>query len=146
MAPDSYWKDSGEWPPWRKQLKGIDDPIAEDSFTYRNSDGKRVKARVVIGHPKPVPKGFGTEWYCPLIIEGWHLSGVSPVMGMGPVTALVNAGSVVRAFLEETVLKVPARGSSPTSKRQPPRKQPAKASAKKSARPSKQARRRRTGV
>jgi hypothetical protein len=36
-ATDSYWADSGESPPWRKQLKSIDDPIAEHRYAYRNA-------------------------------------------------------------------------------------------------------------
>lgn len=108
MPPDSYWRDTGEWPPWRKQLKTIDDPFVEETFTYRNAEGKRVSSRVVIGHPRPVPKGFGDSWYCPVIIEGWYV-GIRPILSVGPVGALVNASSAVGAFLKEVVWVVPEK-------------------------------------
>lgn len=104
---DPYWHDSGEWPPFRKQLKGIEDPVAEERFTYRDADGKRVTSRVVIGRPSPAPKDFGEEWYCPVIIEGWT-AGVDPVLSTGPIGALVNAGLLVRAFLHEHVFPAPS--------------------------------------
>jgi hypothetical protein len=103
MPPDSYWKDSGKRPSFRKQLKAIDAPVAEERFTYRNAQGKRITSRVVIGRPEPAPKDSGADWYCPVLIENWHLKGIVPILSMGPVGALVNAGSVVRAFLEEVL-------------------------------------------
>jgi hypothetical protein len=101
-ATDSYWADSGESPPWRKQLKSIDDPIAEHRFTYRNAEGKRATCRVVMGHPHPAPKGYGGEWYCPVLISGFTV-GIQPVPGMGPLSAVLNAASMIRGVLDENV-------------------------------------------
>jgi hypothetical protein len=126
-SPDFYWKDSGEYPPWRKQLKEIADPVAEERFTYRTPDGKKVTSRIVIGHPRPVPKDFGDEWYCPVIIEGRYI-GIKPILGMGPVTALTNAGTAVRMFLEEVVF-----ASERTSKKVNPGRRTARGSRQKKA-------------
>lgn len=140
-------QDSGKYPSWRKQLKTIDDPVAEDSFTYSTSEGKRVTSRIVIGHPKRVPKAFGKDWYCPLIIEG-ETVGIRPVLGIGPVDAVMNAGSVIRQFLEENVfypgIKLPWYHPEPktkakrapakkTAKPSPRKKKPAKPSSRKRA-------------
>lgn len=108
-------QDSGAWPPWRTKLKSIDDPIAEESFTYRTPKGENVTSRVVIGRPRRVPRGHGDAWYCPLLIEG-ETVGIMPVLSLGPVGAIVNAGSVVRQFLEEKVFYPKSRKVRPRRK------------------------------
>lgn len=86
---------------WLPMLSRIDDPVAEDIWR-----GLHKTARIVVGRPQPLPEGAPARWYCPLIIEG-HLPGIKPVLGMSPVTALVNAMSLVRRFFEENPEIVP---------------------------------------
>ena len=84
---------------WRPELTEIDDPVAENRWSYVASDGSKKVSQIRVGHPKPLPAGKETGWYCPLLIEG-HTNGIKPVMGVGPVDALMNAMILVRRFYE----------------------------------------------
>jgi hypothetical protein len=85
---------------WRPQLTSIDDPIAEDHWSYTASDGSTKVSRILVGRPQPLPGEEDRAWFCPLSIAG-HMPGIKCVMGVGPVDALMNAMTLVRRFFEE---------------------------------------------
>ncbi|HEX8703105.1 MAG TPA: hypothetical protein VF815_29985 [Myxococcaceae bacterium] len=85
---------------WLPQLTSIDDPIADDLWSYENDDGTLHVARVTIGRPVPIPKDPNGDWYCPLRIEH-RTPEVLCVVGVGPVDALVNASRVVSDHFHE---------------------------------------------
>jgi hypothetical protein len=87
---------------WLPQLTSIDDPVADDFWSYENDDGVQHIARVTIGRPVPIPGDSNGNWYCPLRIE--HRASDSEILcmvGVGPVDALVNAARVVRDHFHE---------------------------------------------
>jgi hypothetical protein len=101
---------------WRPQLTTIDDPIAEDLWSYTAIDGSTKVSRLIVGRPQPLPGEADQTWYCPLSIEG-HLPGIKCIMGVGPVDALMNAMTLVRRFFEEQADVTPRAG--PSSKKGP---------------------------
>jgi len=87
---------------WLPQLTSIDDPVADDFWSYENDDGVKHVARVTIGRPAPIPNDPNGNWYCPLRIE--HRASPSEILcmvGVGPVDALVNAARVVSEHFHE---------------------------------------------
>jgi hypothetical protein len=88
---------------WLPQLTSIEDPIADDFWSYERDDGVQYVARVTIGRPEPVPADPGGHWYCPLLIA--HNRGPAAkilcMVGVGPVDALINAGRVARDHFHE---------------------------------------------
>ncbi len=87
---------------WLPQLSAIDDPIADDVWSYENDDGVQHTARVTLGRPVQVPGDPGGHWYCPLRIEHRGLaSKIECMVGVGPVDALVNATRVVSEHFRE---------------------------------------------
>lgn len=87
---------------WLPQLTSIDDPIADDFWSYENDEGVRHVARVMIGRPTPIPNDPQGNWYCPLYIEHRETpSKVLCMVGVGPVDALVNASRVVSDHFHE---------------------------------------------
>lgn len=97
---------------WRPRLTTIDDPIAEDHWSYATKDGETKVSRIVVGRPQPLPGEADRAWYCPLSIEG-YLPGIKCVMGVGPVDALMNAMTLVRRFFEEHSDVTPRAGVPP---------------------------------
>jgi hypothetical protein len=85
---------------WLPQLTSIDDPIADDIWSYENDDGVKRTARVTIGRPVPIPNDSNGDWYCPVRIEP-GLAGIDCVVGVGPVDALCNASRLVKNFFHE---------------------------------------------
>jgi hypothetical protein len=78
---------------WRPKLTEINDPIADDYWSYRTEDGAKRTSRVTIGRPALLADG--TNWYCPMYFE--HVTrGIDYAMGVGPVDALMNAMYFVR--------------------------------------------------
>jgi hypothetical protein len=78
---------------WRPKLAAIDDPIADDYWSYETRDGTRRTSRVTIGRPAPLLDK--KDWYCPLLFE--HVTeGIYYAYGVGPVDALMNAMYFVR--------------------------------------------------
>jgi hypothetical protein len=78
---------------WRPKLTSIDDPIAEDYWSYRTEDGAKRTSRITIGRPTPLEDGH--DWYCPMYFE--HVTpGIDYAFGVGPVDALMNAMYFVR--------------------------------------------------
>lgn len=80
---------------WRPNITTIEDPIAEDLWSYPEN-GKTTTVRIQVGRPRQLDDN--SDWYCPLLIEG-HLP-AKPVFGAGPVDALMNAMGLVRSFFE----------------------------------------------
>jgi hypothetical protein len=78
---------------WRPKLAAIDDPIADDYWSYETRDGTRRTSRVTIGRPAPLADK--RDWYCPILFE--HVTeGIYYSYGVGPVDALMNAMYFVR--------------------------------------------------
>jgi hypothetical protein len=78
---------------WRPELAAIDDPIADDYWSYETRDGTRRTSRVTIGRPAPLADK--RDWYCPILFE--HVTeGIYYSYGVGPVDALMNAMHFVR--------------------------------------------------
>jgi hypothetical protein len=78
---------------WRPKLTSIDDPIADDYWSYRTEDGTKRTSRITIGRPALLEDG--THWYCPMYFE--HVTpGIDCAFGVGPVDALMNAMYFVR--------------------------------------------------
>lgn len=111
---------------WRPKLSSIDDPIADDYWSYKAAGAKRT-SRVTIGRPVPLPDG--TDWYCPLFFE--HVTpGIDYAMGVGPVDALMNAMYFVRRHFYEFDDVTPRATPKAAAKRPRAKK---RAAAKKSA-------------
>jgi hypothetical protein len=78
---------------WRPKLTAIDDPIADDHWSYRTEDGAKRTSRITIGRPALLADG--SHWYCPMYFE--HVTqGIDYAFGVGPVDALMNAMYFVR--------------------------------------------------
>lgn len=97
---------------WRPKLSSIDDPIADDYWSYKTRDGTRRTSRVTIGRPAPLPDK--RDWYCPILFE--HVTeGIYYSYGVGPVDALMNAMYFVRrrfyALKEVQPRAVPTTGT-----------------------------------
>ncbi|MCY1043618.1 hypothetical protein OV208_20025 [Corallococcus sp. bb12-1] len=74
-------------------LSAIDDPIADDYWSYETRDGTRRTSRVTIGRPASLVDK--KDWYCPILFE--HVTdGIYYSYGVGPVDALMNAMYFVR--------------------------------------------------
>jgi hypothetical protein len=78
----------------------VDDPIAEDKWSYRDSNGDTKVSRITIGRPRQWPKEQRGDWLCPLEIEHFT-DGVHAIVGVGPVDALMNAMGLVKAFADQ---------------------------------------------
>lgn len=78
----------------------IEDPVAEDTWSYVNSDGQTQVSRITVGRPRPWPGNVHGDWLCPLEIEH-YTDGIHAFVGVGPVDALMNALGVVRGFAEQ---------------------------------------------
>lgn len=114
---------------WRPKLTAINDPIADDYWSYRTEDGAKRTSRVTIGRPALLADR--TNWYCPMYFE--HVTrGIDYAMGVGPVDALMNAMYFVRRrfyeFDDVTPRAKPATAAkSPRAKKsQPSRTKPMK--------------------
>lgn len=78
---------------WRPKLTAINDPIADDHWSYETRDGTRRTSRITIGRPAPLANK--RDWYCPILFE--HVTeGIYYSYGVGPVDALMNAMYFVR--------------------------------------------------
>jgi hypothetical protein len=86
-------------PPPRRG-RAFDDPIADDWWKHNAGSTPGKVTRVTIGRPVPLPDG--SDWYCPISIEGFHSPKVQPSYGVGPVDSLMNAMHLVKVFFEVT--------------------------------------------
>jgi len=87
---------------WLPSLTSIDDPVADDFWSYENDEGVQHIARVTIGRPAPIPGDTNGDWYCPVRIE--HASAKAEIVcmvGVGPVDAMINATRVVSDHFHE---------------------------------------------
>jgi hypothetical protein len=104
---------------WRPTLTAIEDPIADDTWTYKTRSGLLRTSRVTIGRPAPLKDK--RDWYCPVLFE--HVTdGIHYAYGVGPVDALMNAMQFVRRRFM-TFKDVRPRATVKASKR-PARKSP----------------------
>ncbi len=100
---------------WRPKLTAINEPIADDYWSYELQDGTRRTSRVVIGRPAPLPDK--KDWYCPILFE--HVTeGIYYSYGVGPVDALMNAMYFVRRrFLALKQVQPRAKPTAPSRRR-----------------------------
>jgi hypothetical protein len=104
---------------WRPKLTSIDDPIADDHWSYRTEDGTKRTSRITIGRPALVEDG--KTWYCPMYFE--HVTqGIDYAFGVGPVDALMNAMYFVRRRFFEFDDVIPRSKPKAATKRPPPAK------------------------
>lgn len=89
-------------------LDRVDDPVAEDIWSYADDSGESRVSRIAIGRPQPWPGDVQGDWLCPIEIEHFT-DGVRGIVGVGPVDALMNAMGVVKAFAD-TIGKFAPRG------------------------------------
>jgi hypothetical protein len=82
------------------KLTTIDDPVADDLWSYEGDAGVQHVARVTIGRPAPISGDPNGDWYCPLRIEH-RTPEILCMVGVGPVDALGNAMRVVSDHFHE---------------------------------------------
>lgn len=100
---------------WRPKLTAIDDPIADDYWSYRTENGTKRTSRITIGRPAQLEDG--RSWYCPMYFE--HVTrGIDYAFGVGPVDALMNAMYFVRRRFYEFD-EVTPRSKPKTAAKQP---------------------------
>lgn len=82
------------------EITEIKDPIAQDVWKTKGKDEKTISHRIVIGHPHQESEDDNSDWYCPVMIEGF-LPRIVPAMGVGPVDSLMNAMHIVKTFFDK---------------------------------------------
>lgn len=97
---------------WLPKLTTIDDPIADDYWSYENDYGVKRFSHVTIGRPVPIPGDPNGDWYCPIRIDP-ELPGIKCVVGVGSVDSLANAARIVREFFRDA-RKVSPRAQPPS--------------------------------
>ena len=75
------------------------DERASDICTFRDTHGRKRQARIEVGRPQAEPDDQNHDWFCPVFVEG-YTPHVIPVMGVGPIDALMNAVALLRGFHE----------------------------------------------
>jgi hypothetical protein len=78
----------------------VDDPVAEDYWSYVDIDGEARVSRIRIGRPQRWEGDIQRDWLCPVEV-GHFTDGVRAIVGVGPVDALMNAMGVVKAFADK---------------------------------------------
>ncbi|XXF78182.1 hypothetical protein P2318_00050 [Myxococcaceae bacterium GXIMD 01537] len=101
---------------WLPKPSRIDDPVADDTWTYRTPQGVHRSSRVTIGRPAAIPGDPNGDWYCPLYFE--HVTPeILCAVGVGPVDALMNAMRFVwdrfQEFSDVRPRSLPAPGTAP---------------------------------
>ena len=82
------------------KLTEIDDPIADDLWSYVDEAGTKNFTRIMVGRPRLIPGDLNKDWFCPLRLDAQYPS-IQSIGGTGPVDALMNAMGVVKAFFDE---------------------------------------------
>jgi len=82
------------------EIAEITDPIAQDVWKTNEEDGKIVSHHIIVGRPHPQTDKDGSDWYCPVMIEGF-LPRIVPAMGVGPVDSLMNAMHLVKTLFDK---------------------------------------------
>ncbi|MBZ4421390.1 hypothetical protein [Myxococcus sp. RHSTA-1-4] len=97
---------------WLPQLTSIDDPIADDYWSFETDAGVQRIARLTVGRPVPIPGDPNGDWYCPLRIDYPQRPEFLTVVGVGPVDALRNAMRIVEEGFRD-MRKVSPRAKPP---------------------------------
>jgi hypothetical protein len=82
-----------------KQQRAVPEPIASETWSFKDRKGRKHTARIEVGRPQQVPDGKSGEWFCPVFIEGWTPH-VIPATGLGSLDSLMNATAMVKSFGE----------------------------------------------
>ena len=82
-----------------KRQRSVADPVASDTWAYRDAKGRKHRTRIEIGKPQPIPGDTNGDWYCAVFVEGWTPH-VIPAISVGPLDALMNAARLVQSFRE----------------------------------------------
>lgn len=78
-------------------LTEIESPLAEERIPYRSTDGIDRTFRVIVGKPVKHWSGETVDvWFCPVYFEH-QKQGIKCIRGVGPVSALANAGVWINA-------------------------------------------------
>jgi hypothetical protein len=100
-----------------KRQKSVSEPIASDTWTVKDGNGRKRTIRVEVGKPQPVPDDAAEcDWFCPVFVEGFT-GHVFPAMGVGPIESLMNAVTLIRSFIEHVGFLHIAPSSSQTRRR-----------------------------
>lgn len=78
-------------------LSKIEDVIAHDTWTSTGDSGETMTHEIVIGRPFCPPDHPNRDWVCLISIDNFTPR-ITPIYGVGPVDALMNAMALVRAF------------------------------------------------
>ena len=70
-----------------KRQRSVTEPIASDTWGFKDPKGRKRTARIEVGRPQQVPDDKKGDWFCPVFIEGWTPN-VFPAMGVGPIDSL----------------------------------------------------------
>jgi hypothetical protein len=78
-----------------ERIEKITNIIAQDTWEYLDSKGKKTTSKIFIGKPR----GGKKDWYCPVSIEHFTPH-IVPACGLGPVDSLMNAMTLVKSFFD----------------------------------------------
>src|SRR5690349_2556222 len=82
-----------------QRQRTVRNPVASEVWTYKNRSGRKQRAEITVGRPRPIPRDSKGDWFCPVYIRGWTPH-VIPAFGIGPIDSLMNALTLVRSFRE----------------------------------------------
>jgi hypothetical protein len=82
------------------KIDSIKDVIARDTWPSTGKDGKTITHEIIVGRPFQIPNDKHHNWVCPVMIEKFT-SGIVTAYGVGPVDALMNAMTIVKAFSDK---------------------------------------------
>jgi len=77
------------------KINEITNIIAQDTWEYIDSKGKKITSKIIIGRPRRGKK----DWFCPVSIEHFTPR-IVPACGLGPVDSLMNAMVLVKSFFD----------------------------------------------
>ena len=104
---------------WRPKLTRIEEPVADDHWSYMTPQGERRTSRLMVGRPVDFPQE--RCWYAPVMIEG-YLTKITPVFGEGPVDSLMNAMALIKKFHDENREIVPGAKPPRAGRKRPQQK------------------------
>ena len=99
-----------------KQQRMVPEPIASETWTFKDGKGRKRTARIEIGWPQQVPNDKNGDWFCPVFIEGWTTH-VIPAVGVGSLDSVMNGTALVRSFREHVASFQIRFGTSKTTRR-----------------------------
>jgi hypothetical protein len=83
-----------------KLQQSISDPIASDTWLFKDHKGRKRRTRIEVGRPQQVPGDKNGDWFCPLFIERFT-GHVLPEFGVGPIDSLMNAVALLQGFHQQ---------------------------------------------